>query len=238
MSTVIKAGQAGKLLTRPRTFDLNDHVREASGTLEAARRQAEEIIAGAEHEAIDIRARVEKAGFAEGLRSGRAEGERTGRETAHAEAVAQFAKEQTTLMAAMRTAVSHLDATKEDIAIEAERNLLDFAVEVASRLTFAIGRLHREAVIANLRKAIDLVGRATDLTIRVHPEDLKTLRDFAESTLQQLNASRSVDLVADESIAPGGCCVETTRTRIDARLETQVDEMLLLLLGEKRRNDG
>lgn len=238
MSTVIKAGQAGTLLTRPRTFDLNDHVREASGTLEAARRKAEEIIARAEREAVDVRGRAEKVGFAEGHRSGRAEGERTGRETAHAEAVAQYANEQASLMAAMQSAVSHLDATKEDLAIEAERNLLDFAVEVASRLTFAIGRLHRDAVRTNLRKAIDRVGSTTSLTIRVHPEDLKTLRDFAESTLQQLNASRSVELVEDESIAPGGCIVETTRTRIDARLETQVDEMLLLLLGENRTNDG
>ncbi len=236
--TVIKAGQTGALRTRPRTFHLNDHVREASGTLEAARREAEEIIARAEREAIDIRGRAERAGFAEGLGLGRVEGERTGQETAHAEALAQFEKEQASLVAAMQTAVSHLDAMKEDLAIEAERNLLDFAVDVAGRLTFAVGGLHREAAIANLRKAIDLVGQATDLTVRVHAEDLKSLRDFAESTLQQVNASRSVTFVVDESIAPGGCCVETARTRIDARLETQVDEMLLLLLGEKRRNDG
>ena len=56
---------------------------------------------------------------------------------------------------------------------------------------------------------------------------------FARDVLKQVDASRAVDLVADESLAPGGCRVDSGCTRIDATLETQVVEIVSLLLGGK-----
>ena len=49
-------------------------------------------------------------------------------------------------------------------------------------------------------------------------------------------ASRAVNLVADDSIAPGGCQVQSAQAEVDASLETQVDEMVALLLGDKTGN--
>ena len=148
--------------------------------------------------------------------------------------MARFDREHTDLVAAMQQAIAEIDAMKEDLRIAAEKDLLDFAVNVAGKLTFAIGRLHRESARANLRRAVELVGAATHVTIRVHPCELASMNTFAEALLRRSDASRAVSIVADDSLAAGGCQVEAGGTSVDASLETQVDELLSLLLGETR----
>jgi flagellar biosynthesis/type III secretory pathway protein FliH len=66
---------------------------------------------------------------------------------------------------------------------------------------------------------------------------LASIETFAASLLDQVGASRAVNVVPDDSVAPGGCKVESGRTGIDATLEAQVDEMTSLLLGGGG-NDG
>lgn len=232
MSTVIKAGQAGQVLPRLTTIDLSDHLAEAHGVVQEARRQADQIIAHARREAVELRSAAKKRGYDEGYRSGRDQGTAAGYEAAHLEAIARFEREHADLVAAMQRTIGEIDARKEDLRIAAEKHLLDFAVTVAGKLTFAIGRLHREAARANLRRAIDLVGAATKVTIRVHPDDRASLETFAESVLRRVEASPEVRIVADDSLAPGGCQVEAGGTSVDARLETQLEELLSVLLGE------
>ena len=113
----------------------------------------------------------------------------------------------------------------------AEHHLLRFATDVASKLTFAIGALHHESAKENLRRAIRAVGEQTDLTVRVHPADLEVIKDFAPSALEQAGASSHVNVVADEGISPGGCTVKSARSEVDATLETQVAQIVALLLG-------
>ncbi|MBU0717081.1 MAG: flagellar assembly protein FliH, partial [Planctomycetes bacterium] len=124
-----------------------------------------------------------------------------------------------------------------DLAITAESDLLDFAVMVASRLTYEIGRLDREAAKANLSRALRLVSSKTDVLIRVHPDDLATMAEFADSVLKQAESSPAVRLEADESMAPGGCRVRSEPMEIDATLETQIDAMVALLLGKTKADD-
>lgn len=237
MATVIKAGQAGRLLTRPRTIDLSDHLREAGGIVESARKKAAETAALARRDAIGIREAARKEGHAEGYRRGHQEGKEAGYASARAEACEHFTADHAALVSTLQAVVSHLDRTREDRAIVAERHVLDFAVNLATRMTFAIGQIHREAAQANLRRAIDLVGKKTDLTIRVHPDDLESMRSFAASTWNRLEQSSSVELSADPTVAPGGCMVESARTNVDASLETQVEEMMGLLLGHPPADD-
>jgi flagellar biosynthesis/type III secretory pathway protein FliH len=57
------------------------------------------------------------------------------------------------------------------------------------------------------------------------------MKMFAAASLEQIKSTRVIDLVVDDSLAPGGCRVTTGRTQVDATLETQVDEIVSLLLS-------
>lgn len=231
MSTVIKAGEAGSIVKHLSTVDLADHLAEARSVVDAARHKAAKIIAEAESQAKLAIIEAREAGHKEGREKGHSEGVEAGRIEAHDEAIRRFDREQGHLVSALRGAVAEINSIKEDLRIAAERDLLDFAVLLAEKLTFAIGRLHRESAVENLRRALRLVESRRDVIIRVHPDDAESAGKFADDVLRQVDKSRVVGVVSDDSLSPGGCKVESGPTLVDATLETQLDEIVALLTG-------
>ncbi len=233
MSTVIKAGQQGKVLQRLSTVDLADHLAEARQVIEQARRQAAQIVALARETETNLYEEARQSGYKVGCKAGKEAGAREGNEAAYADATDRFNKQHADIVADMVRVVEELDRIKQDLRIGAEQNLLDFALLFAGKLTFAIGRLNREAAIANLQRALKLVGTKTDVTVRVHPDDLASMTTFAESALNRVQGAQGFRIVADDTLSPGGCMVQSERTDVDASLETQVEEMVTLLTGER-----
>ena len=57
------------------------------------------------------------------------------------------------------------------------------------------------------------------------------MRRLAEELAQRLGDASHVALVEDDSIAPGGAVVTSGGMEVDARIETQLEQMTALLLG-------
>ncbi|MBI4717331.1 MAG: hypothetical protein HY763_05965 [Planctomycetes bacterium] len=231
MPTVIKAGETAKLLNRLASVDLSDHLAEARRAIEDARRRAEEILANARAQVTRASQEEKDRGYRDGFEEGRREGGLAGAQQAYTEAARRFETEHAGLVASLQSLLSEIAGIKQDLAIAAERDLLTFAVLLARKLTFAIGDLRREAALENLRRALRLVGAQTDVTVRVHPQDLTAVEAFAAGVLREARAGGVVSVLGDERIAPGGCRVTTARTDVDATLETQVEALVGLLLG-------
>jgi flagellar biosynthesis/type III secretory pathway protein FliH len=231
VTSVIKAGQTGPILSQLTTVDLADHLAEARAVVEEARRRAAQIAANAKTQKEQMFEEARQAGFDAGYEQGHEQGTAAGYKAAYGAAEERFNRQHADILADVQRAIAEIDLRKEELRIAAERDLLEFAVLVARKLTFQVGKLHHEAALANLNRSLRLVASQTDLTIRVNPDDLASLETFADSVLQRADASRAVKLVPDDSLKPGGCTVSTDRTDIDATLEAQVDAMVSLLLG-------
>jgi flagellar assembly protein FliH len=232
MSTVIKAGQAGKLARRLSTVDLADHWQEAAAVIEAARAEAARIVEGAKEEA---RRTIECAGElarVKGYEKGYAEGLTGGREEALIQGKLEFAEKHANLAGVFQSAVTQFEETKEQLRLNAEKDLLDFAILAASKLTFAIGNLHREAACENFRRALALVTGKSDVVVRGNAKDIETLRVFAESVLESARSGQHVRLIEDNSVSPGGCVLQRGKAEVDASLDTQVSEMVSALVGK------
>lgn len=210
-----------------------DHLRESVVVMERARADAARIIADAEERGRALAKAAEDRGTADGYSKGYARGLVTGKEEALAEGRKEFLERHASLAEAFRAALAAIDQSKLQMELEAGKNLLDFAVSVASQLTFAIGDVHREAACENLRRALSLVTDKTDVTVRCNPKDLESLGVFAESILQSTRSGRRVHLVEDGSVQPGGCVLRSGKSEIDASLETQVREMVSIFLGKR-----
>jgi len=240
MSTVIRAGDVTRIAGRLAPVDLADHLAEARTAVAEARTRAARLLESARREAQRLGPEAQKKGFARGHREGydkgyaegKEKGQREGFEEAHANAMAKFDQQHSRLIADVTRVLDEMDARREGIELAARRELLDFAIAIAGKLTHRIGAMNRESVVENLRNAIQLVGSRTDLTIRAHPDDLAAIEEFAESVLYGVGNNRGVHIVPDEKIAPGGCVVNNETTTVDATLETQMDEIVALLVGK------
>ena len=237
MSTVIKAGEAGPILRHLKTVDLADHLAEAREVVAQARREAARIVDAAKQRAHETLEQARSAGAERGYREGYEKGQVEGREAARAEALEAFRQREEQVITTLQAATAQLEQVKIDLRVNAEREVLEFATEVARRLTFAVGRSSSEAVQENFRRALELVAERTNLVVKVHPDDVEALQEFAPQVLTDTRAREGLSLVADDTVSPGGCVVEGGITAVDATLDTQLDTLVTLLLG-KEKLDG
>lgn len=232
MSTVIKANGVGSVLRRLSTVDLADHLALADAHIDRAKRDATEIVADARRRSVELFEQTKKNAQKEGYDKGFAEGTTAGYEQAHQESIERFHNEHEAVVNDLMRAIEDIDRIKGDLAIAAKRDLLEFAVSIARRLTFDIGRLNRESAAANLERSLKQVAMKTDLTVRVHPDDFESMQQVAPQLIASMAKATAISIESDESISPGGCITQTDRSAVDATLETQVKQMVALLLGE------
>jgi flagellar assembly protein FliH len=164
-------------------------------------------------EAADAWAAEVEGQRASARESGFAQGQREGLEGALAEA---------------RAAEASRDR-KVEALVAAVRSAHDAALEAARDGALAIGfaaacRILGDALVTpeGVRAAVDQVlahaHAAERVTVRLAPADLERLGAAALAAAQ-----RRIDFVADASLEPGGCCVETSAGTLDGRLRTQME---------------
>ena len=230
-STVIKVGGAGQALKQVSTVDLAEHLNEARATLDRARVDAATIMTRAREQARKMEVEAERRGREKGYQAGEEAGRREGFEAARREAIEAFQKQQRPLVEDFVRVVRELDERKLNLRTAAEHHLLEFAVSLARRMTFAIGVSDHEAVRTNLGRALDRIELKSEVTVRVHPSDEEAMRLFAPEALVRARSSAAMKILADESMSPGGCVVVAGSGEVDASLETQTAELVRLLLG-------
>lgn len=233
MSTILRAGETVRPLKNLRTIALTDHVEEMNAVLERAKRSAAKLIQETKTEKQQVLQEARKEGHQKGYEEGLVEGEKVGRHEAFEEATKKFDEVHVDLVQTLTKTIEQLDEMKENLRIAAERDALEFAILIARKLTFAIGDLHRDSAMENFHRALQTVGTKTDLIVRINPRDRQSLETFATALHERINESARMSLREDESISPGGCKVENESTSVDASLDTQVEEIVDLLLGQQ-----
>lgn len=113
------------------------------------------------------------------------------------------------LMHGMR---EQLQRSEEAVA----RQIMDLACDLARQVL----RQELQTPTAHLKPVISealaqLVEDGLPATVRLNPDDLTLMQGAIEETLGQ----HKVELVADVTISPGGCIVESPSTTVDATIE-------------------
>ena len=219
-----------------RSFHMNDVMIEARALVSQAKVDAASVMRGAEnlfHDATkraqqleqESAIRGEKRGYQAGYDKGLAEGREAGRKEAYEAASHEFEEKQASLVESCKAIISAIHADREAWQTTARQDMVELAMAIARRVACAVGREHREVVLANLEEAVRLVGARTDVTIAVNPADSDAARAFAKSLIDMREQWQKVRVVDEAEIAPGGCRVQWGSGSIDATLETQLDRI-------------
>jgi flagellar assembly protein FliH len=209
MATVIKAASSDSASgTRPFAFeDLGDGAVEH---LERVRRQAAEILAGAEQEAIAIRCRAEEQGRAAAL------------EAADEVLEEKVGGRLNTLAAALNQAIERIEVARADWLRHWERTAVRVATSIASRIIRREVQLAPEITLALVREALELAAGSADIQLRLHPQDLSALGPHVTQLAAELARLGRPEIVADFSIEPGGCRIDTRHGSIDQQFASQL----------------
>ncbi len=228
-SRLIKARSA-RSLESATAFNFNDMRRQCDEFVAGARQQGEQLLARTAIEAEEIRRRA----HAEGLAAGQRDGLETAKhliETRAAEIAAQQVQDK------LRTALPAFQALARSLEVERDRWITHWeaaAVELSASIAEKILRhelsKRPELAVEIIQEALQLAAGQPHLTLRLHPADIDVLQGCAQEALARLAAVGDAELVPDESIARGGCLIETRHGVIDARLETQLERITRELL--------
>jgi flagellar assembly protein FliH len=157
---------------------------------------------------------------AEAINAARIEGHRAGFKegtaAAHQEAQAEQRKTHDAQMSELRLTVQRMADYRPAIRTEVEREVVDLAFAVARRVLRREITLDPMAAAGIVRSCMDERSAAEVTRILVHAEDL-------ESSLQLAGGDVLVEASAD--IERGGALLETTRGVLDARIDSQIDEL-------------
>lgn len=135
-------------------------------------------------------------------------------------------REAAPLLEGLRSAVDAVRVLREQIAREAEPQVVELAVAIARRIVMEELSTSPERIVAIVKEAIRRIGRAGPLTIKVHP-DLYNLLAGMKAELAGFRTE--IHFHIDPSVPPNGPVVvgrsEEVLTDVDDQIRTIVDDM-------------
>jgi len=216
MSTVIKAGQRSSPSSddaRRVAFNFEDMGDRAHRYLEQIRGEAEKILQQARRQAAEIQRRAEE------------EGRQTAMQAMEKTAEEKVGQQVRTLLPAIKQAAGEIEQAKAAWMSYWESNAVHLAVAIAKRIIRREVENEPEIQLEWIREALRLATGSAEMTLRLHPEDRATLGNHAQQIAQAVSGAGQVNIVADESIAAGGCRVDTKFGSIDQQIEAQLSRI-------------
>lgn len=207
MSTIIKASTSQSDRTVGFAFDeLGDP---ANTDYRCAGGDAARLLAEAESQANELR-QAEEQGRAAAL--------------AAAEQVLEqeVGRKVNAVVPALRAAVDGIQAAKAEWLAHWEKSAMDVATAIASRVIRREIKRTPEVTLALVKEALELAAGSADVQLRMHPDDLEILGQKVERLAAELGRLGDAKIVADPSITPGGCRIDTRFGTIDQQIESQL----------------
>lgn len=186
---------------------------DAQRTIEEALQHAQRIQAEAQHR-----------GFAEGHAEGRAAG------LAEAREEARLQREE--FRESAQTLLTLIAAERERMWRQAEDQMLQLVLAVAAKIVKDEALVNPQVALSVLRNALRRLAGQQRITLRVHPNQVEAVRAAREELESLLDGGARLEILEDRRVGAGGCLAEADIGTVDARLETQLNEIEALFRTE------
>lgn len=193
---------------------------EAARIVEEARREAETIrrlaaedaaarTAAAQNEADAVLRAAREKGFEEGYAAGLAEAREAARE----------------ILTRLERFVEKAKAVRREVLEAAAEGGVDVVLAALRTLLLREVEADRDLAARLLREAAREISATERVVLRIAEADLDAAPGLAEIVRAEVEGLRSVEVVPDPLVQPGGLVIETDFGRVDAQIETRLAEL-------------
>ncbi len=190
---------------------------EAQQACAQAQREASELLEDAQVQAEAMREAAWQEGFHEGREAG---------QTAAALELQRDQEVQTAqARAQLQTLVDAVGAARQELWNAQEAEMAAFVLTIARQVVKTEVTQNPEVIAHVLQNALRRVTDKDQVRIRVSLPDAAQVRGMREDLLNLMDGVKNLEIVDDRRIGQGGCVVETNAGTIDAKIETQLDEV-------------
>jgi flagellar assembly protein FliH len=193
---------------------------EAQSLKRIAQDEAEKIIGEAQKKAQDIED-ASRAAFEAERKEAEERGRAAGRETGFTEGKSEVER----LIQRTQTVLERAQDKRAEILVETEREIIDLVLLISRKVIKVISENQRNVVISNVVQALRKVKGRGNIIIRVNMMDVKLTTEHIKDFISAVEGSKSLQVVEDSTVDPGGCIIETDFGEIDARISSQLAEL-------------
>ncbi|MCG3199287.1 MAG: hypothetical protein HUU16_04780 [Candidatus Omnitrophica bacterium] len=227
---LVRSGERRALLAREEADRLLSEAEEASERLRrSAVQAAERERHGARLEAQRIAREAEMQ--REAVFSAARE---EAREQARAEVMAEFRPRIEEAVSAFETVVRDAERAFNECLEHHKGEIVGLALGIARKVVRRVSEEDAALVVRTAEAAIRLARDRSSLALRIHPSDIAILREFEEDLLARFGSLERLKIETDERIARGGVWIETPSGFVDARIETQIEEIIRAVAPDVR----
>ncbi|MCL1994216.1 MAG: flagellar assembly protein FliH [Spirochaetes bacterium] len=193
---------------------------EAMTIVNHAHEEADKIIAAAQAKAAEIEKEMRQ-----NLDIQQKEALDLGKESGHREGYAEGKTEVERLIERARTVLERAQDKRADILVQSEQEIVDLVLLLARKVIKIISETQKSVIVSNVIQALRKIRTKGDIIVRVNLTDLKLTTEHTRDFIQLVEGAKSIQVIEDSSVGPGGCIIETDFGEIDARISSQLAEL-------------
>jgi flagellar assembly protein FliH len=114
---------------------------------------------------------------------------------------------------------------KEEIIAEAEPFLLELSSAIAMQIVRQELESYPEKFVQLIQQHIMRFKEKEHITICVHPDDFEFIQSQRAHIVSVVNGETEIKIIPDHSVTPKGVVIRTAYGSIDARIDTQIEEI-------------
>ena len=127
---------------------------------------------------------------------------------------------------------------KETIISEAEPFLLELSTVIASQIVKQELKSHPDQFVELIKQHILRFKEKDSITVCVHPDDFDFIQSQRIHLIAVVNGETEIKIIPDYSVSVKGCIIRTAYGSVDARIDTQIEEIKKVILEARREPDS
>jgi flagellar assembly protein FliH len=141
------------------------------------------------------------------------------------DAEAKVLEETETLLDYLRDLGQAISLSQEKVIMSAEESIGKLALAVAGKLIRREIHADESVVEDIVRESLEAVKSGNSIKLKVNARDIDRIRDCKDILLQAADNIPDFEIVEDPRIEQGGCIIETDFGIVDARIDSQLQEI-------------
>jgi flagellar assembly protein FliH len=129
------------------------------------------------------------------------------------------------LIAKLEADVNAFDAETAAFFESLEPEILKLCCETVEKVIRHEIHTDPKVVMRVIRHCLHRVKESHEVRIRVNPSELESVRATRGELLSLAEGVKTINIVDDRRVSPGGCIIETATGDFDATIETQLEKV-------------
>jgi len=130
--------------------------------------------------------------------------------------------------------ISHL---REIILNNSTDDMLRLVMAISKQVIQHEIRTREEVIVTIINKALQAAIKADEFHIKINPRDYQVVTENKPLFLTSISGLKNITFEADSSISRGGCMIESALGKVEATLETKLDEIFQELRNATDNHD-